>query len=51
MLKRPNHGALAAHSPSFEMPRSRAVQFHALLFCLVFDCGMGCMNLSLLVKV
>ena len=25
--------------------------FHALLFCLVFDCGMGCMSLSLLVKV
>ena len=25
--------------------------FRALLFCLVFDCGMGCMNLSLLVKV
>ena len=25
--------------------------FHALLFCLVFVCGMGCMNLSLLVKV
>ena len=25
--------------------------FRALLFCLVFDCGVGCMNLSLLVKV
>ena len=25
--------------------------FRALLFCLVFDCGMGCMSLSLLVKV
>ena len=25
--------------------------FRALLFCLVFVCGMGCMNLSLLVKV
>ena len=25
--------------------------FYALLFCHVFDCGMGCMNLSLLVKV
>ena len=25
--------------------------FRALLFCLVFDWGMGCMNLSLLVKV
>ena len=25
--------------------------FCALLFCLVFDCGMGCMSLSLLVKV
>ena len=24
--------------------------FRALLFCLVFDCGMGCMSLSLLVK-
>ena len=20
--------------------------FHALLFCLVFDCGMGCMSLA-----
>ena len=25
--------------------------FRALLFCLVFDCGMGCMSLSLLLKV
>ena len=25
--------------------------FRALLFCLVFDCGMGCMSLSLRVKV
>ena len=25
--------------------------FRALLFCIVFDCGMGCMNLSLMVKV
>ena len=25
--------------------------FRALLFCLVFDCGMGGKNLSLLVKV
>ena len=25
--------------------------FRALLFCLVFDCGMGCMSLSLLVYV
>ena len=25
--------------------------FRALLFCLGFDCGMGCMSLSLLVKV
>ena len=25
--------------------------FRVLLFCLVFDCGMGCMNLSLLVWV
>ena len=25
--------------------------FRTLLFCLVFDCGMGCMSLSLLVKV
>ena len=24
--------------------------FRALSFCLVFDCGMGCMNLTLLVK-
>ena len=26
-LRRPKHGALAAHSRSFEMPRSRTVQF------------------------
>ena len=25
--------------------------FRALLFSLVFDCGMDCMNLSFLVKV
>ena len=29
----------------------RLGSFRALLFCLVFDCIMGCMNLSLLVKV
>ena len=29
----------------------RTGSFRALSFCLVFDCGMGCMNLSLLVKV
>ena len=51
VLKRPTRRALAAHSRSFEMPRFRTVQFHALLFCLVFDWGMGCMSLSLLVKV
>ena len=27
VLRRPNHGALASHSRSFEMPRSRTVQF------------------------
>ena len=27
MLRRPTRGALAAHSRSFEMPRSRTVQF------------------------
>ena len=27
VLRRPTHGALAAHSRSFEMPRSRTVQF------------------------
>ena len=51
VLRRPTRGGLAAHSRSFEMPRSRTVQFSPLSFCLVFDCGMGCMNLSLLVKV
>ena len=51
VLRRPTRGALAAHSRSFDMPRSRTVSFRALLFYLVFDCGMGCMNLSLLVKV
>ena len=51
VLRRPTRGALAAHSRSFEMPRSRTVRFYALLFCLAFVCGMSCMNLSLLVKV
>ena len=51
VLRRPTRGALAVHPRSFEMPRSKTVQFQALLFSLVFDCGMGCMNLSLLVKV
>ena len=32
-------------------PGLELCSFHALLFCLVFDCGMGCMSLSLLVKV
>ena len=51
VLRRPTRGALAAHSRSFEMPGLELFSFHALLFCLVFDCGMGCMSLSLLVKV
>ena len=37
LLRRPTRGALAAHYRSFEL--------------LVIDCGMGCMNLHLLVKV
>ena len=44
-------GSLAAHSRSFEMPRCRTVQFSRSFFYLVFDCGMGCMNQSLIVKV
>ena len=52
VLRRPTRGALAAHSRSFEMPIGLELcSFRALLFCLVFDCGMGCMSLSLLVKV
>ena len=52
VLRRPTRGALAAHSRSFEMLRSiELCSFRALLFCLVFICGMGCMSLSLLVKV
>ena len=52
VLRRPTRPALAAHSRSFERPRSRTVQFRApLLFVLVFECIMGCMSLSLLVKV
>ena len=31
--------------------RLELCSFRALSFCLVFVCGMGCMNLSLLVKV
>ena len=27
VIRTPSHGALAAHSRSFEMPRSRTVQF------------------------
>ena len=52
VLRRPTRGALAAHSRSFV--RSLGLElcsFRALLFCLVFDCGMGCMSLSYLVKV
>ena len=48
VLRRPTRGALAAHSRSFEMPRSRTVQFSR---SFVLSCGMGCMSLSLLVKV
>ena len=51
MLRRPTRGALAAHSRSFEMPRSRTVQFSRSFVLSVFDCGMGCMSLSLQVKV
>ena len=51
VLRRPTREALAAHSRSFEMPRSRTVQFSRSFFCHVFGCGMGCLSLSLLVKV
>ena len=52
VLRRPTRGALAAHSRSFEMPRSGTVQFsRSFVLSIVFDCGMGCMSLSLLVKV
>ena len=32
VLRRPALGALVAHSPSFEMPRSRTVQFSSSFF-------------------
>ena len=38
VLRRPTRGALAAHSRSFEMPRSRTVQFSRsfVLSCVFF---------------
>ena len=48
VMRRPTRGALAAHSRSSEMPSCRTVQF-SRSFCLVVDCGMRCINLSLLV--
>ena len=50
VLRRPTNGALAAHSRSFAHSLELC-SFCALLFCLVFDCGMGCMSLSFLAKV
>ena len=51
VIMKPTRGALAAHSRSFEMPIGvELCRFRALSFCLGFDCGMGWMNLSLLVK-
>ena len=44
VMRRPTRGALAAHPRSFDIPRFRTGQ------CLGLDCGMGFMNLSLLVK-
>ena len=51
VLRRPTRGAWAAHSRSSRCLGLELCSFRALLFCLVFVCGMGCMNLSLLVKV
>ena len=51
MLRRPTRGALAAHSRSLRCLGLELCSFRTLLFCFVFDCGMGCMNLSLLVNV
>ena len=51
VLRRPTRGTLAAHSRSFESLGLELCSFRALLFCHVFDCGMGCMSLSLMVKV
>ena len=53
VLRRPTRGPFPAHSRSFDMPRSRTVQFSRsfVLSCVRLDCGMGCMSLSLLVKV
>ena len=51
VMRRSIRGALAVHSRYFEMPKYKNVKFFALLSCLVFDCGMGCMILPLLAKV
>ena len=50
VLRRPTRGALLL---TLDLSRCLGLElcsFHALLFCLVFDCGMACMSLSLLVK-
>ena len=53
VLKRPTRGSLT-RLLTLDLSRCLGLElcsFRALLFCLVFDCGMGCMSLSLLVKV
>ena len=51
LLRRLTHGAFAAHSRFLRCLGLELCRLCALLFCLVFDCGMDCINLSLLVKV
>ena len=51
VLRRPIHGALVLTLDILRCQGLELVSFHDLLFCLVFDCGTGCMNLSLLVKI
>ena len=52
VLRKPTRGALAALS--LDLSRCLGLElcsFRVPLFCLVFDYGMGCINLSSLVKV
>ena len=51
VLRRPTHGALAAHSRSFEMPRFRTGQFSRSFVPSCIRLWNGLLDLSLLVKV
>ena len=51
VLRRPTRGAFGCSLSIFRCLGLELCSSCALLFCLVFFCGMGCTNLSLLEKV